>query len=207
MILTLFMRELSLGLRARSGAWATLAFFFLLLALFAFTLTPEILNKSLLGVVTTALLLSSQLAVPQLFERDFNDGTLEQFWTLPIAPEWIVAAKLLAFWVMQLLPIVLLSPVVFYGLGIVVEWQSVVLQLGLFSWVVLSLHGLSAAFTIGSRAGALMQILIMLPFYIPAVVFVTSTGTIGAWVLGIMALIMVPATSWIAAQLLRQAID
>ncbi|MEY4693679.1 MAG: Heme exporter protein [Pseudomonadota bacterium] len=179
-------RELKLALR-RKSEWLSAVFFLVLVAaMFPLAIGPEPATLRLIGpgVLWVAALLSSMLSLGRLFEADHQDGSLEQM-ALSAAPlSWVVAAKLLAHWLVSGLPLVLLAPLlgVQFGLG----WEALgMLTLSLLIGTpVLSLLGsIGAALTLGVRGSGVLQSLLLLPLYVPVLVF--GTGAVDAQMRGL----------------------
>ena len=106
----LFTRDLALAYRRGGGALAAAGFCLVAFCVFAFALGPEVLHASAHAVLAVAVFLACLLALPGLFARDAQDGTLEQYLLAPAPLEALVAAKLAAFWCAFALPLLALTP-------------------------------------------------------------------------------------------------
>ena len=167
-------RDLLLALRRRSDVATALLFFVIVASLFPLGIgaEPNLLRGIAPGVIWVAALLSSMLSLARLFAADHADGTLEQM-VLSSAPlPVLVAGKIAAHWVVSGLPVVVLAPVL--GLQFDLDAEAlVVLTVGLLIGTpVLSLLGaIGAALTLGVRGGGALLSLLVLPLYIPTLIF------------------------------------
>ncbi|MFM2035263.1 MAG: Heme exporter protein [Pseudomonadota bacterium] len=182
----LVQRDVRLAFR-RKSEWLSGVFFFVLVAaLFPLAIGPEpaMLRAIGPGVLWVAALLASMLSLGRLFESDHQDGSLEQM-AMSAAPlSWLVTAKVVAHWLIAGLPLVLLSPLL--GLQFALDSHALgLLALTLLIGTpVLSLLGaIGAALTLGVRGGGVLQSLLLLPLYVPVLVF--GTGAVDAQVRGL----------------------
>jgi len=212
-------RDLRLALR-RKAEWLGAVFFFVLVAaLFPLAIGPEPTTLRLIGpgVLWVAALLASMLSLGRLFEADHQDGSLEQL-ALSAAPlPWLVSAKLLAHWLISGLPLVLLSPLLGLQLGLGPEALAMLALTLLIGTPVLSLLGaIGAALTLGVRGGGVLQSLLLLPLYVPVLVF--GTGAVDAQMRGLggqahvsvlLALLLATAalSPWACAAAVRLALE
>jgi heme exporter protein B len=178
-------RDLLLAVRRKSEVLTALFFFLIVSSLFPLGIGPEpaLLRKIGPGVLWVGALLATMLGLQRVFASDHADGTLEQM-VLSSAPlPLLVAGKIAAHWLVSGLPVVLLAPVL--GLQFDLDPQSlVVLTLGLLIGTpVLSLLGaIGAALTLGVRGGGALLSLLVLPLYIPTLIF--GAGAVQAQVSG-----------------------
>ncbi|WP_151719292.1 heme exporter protein CcmB [Gemmobacter serpentinus] len=173
-MIALLIRDLRLALRAGGGFGLGLAFFLLVAVLVPLGVGPEgtTLAKIAPGVLWVGALLACLLSLDRIFALDFEDGTLDLLATAPIPLEGVVAIKAFAHWLVTGLPLVLAAPV----LGVLLHLP----QAG-YGWLVLSLllgtPGLSAigafgaALTVGLKRGGLLLSLLVLPLYVPTLIF------------------------------------
>lgn len=197
-------RDLTLAYRRRSDVMTTLFFFIIVVSLFPFGVGPEpnLLRTMAPGILWVAALLASMLSLGRLFAVDHLDGTLEQM-LLGAAPlGLIVVAKVLAHWLVSGLPLVLIAPV----LGLMFDLpgdQLAVLTLSLLIGTpVLSLIGaVGAALTLGLRGGGVLVALLVLPLYVPVLIF--GAGAVGAQAaaIGAQSHLMLLAAFLVAASL------
>lgn len=206
----LFRRDLLIAFRRGGGTWATLAFCLIVFAVFAFSLGPKALHDNAGRVLAVAVLLSCLVSLPGLFERDFDDGTLEQYLVQPLALEWLVLAKLLAFWLTAAVPLIVLAPLLSLMGGLsAADAGALALALLLATPTLSAMGAVGAALTLGLRRGGITQALIVLPLYIPPLIFtatVLENSTAYALLAGIL-LIAVPVSCLLSTALLRLTAD
>ena len=179
-------RDLLLAWRRRTDVLATLFFFIIVVSLFPLSIGPEpqLLRTIAPGVVWVAALLASMLALGRTFGNDFQDGTLEQLLLTPQPLYLIVLAKVLAQWIVSEVPLVIVAPVLGLQFGLSQRTLWIMTVSLLLGTPVLSLIGsIGAALTLGLRAANVLVALLVLPLYIPVLIF--GTGAIEATVTGI----------------------
>ena len=183
---TVVMRDLLLAMRNRSDILTTLFFFIIAISLFPLGVGPELdtLREIAPGVFWVAALLASMLALERLFAIDYADGTLEQLLLTPQPTTVLVLAKVLAHWLITGVPLVLLSPL----LGLQYDLSSEAIQALMLTLLLgtpsLSLIGaIGAALTLGLRGGGVLVSLLVLPLYIPVLIF--GAGAVEATVSGL----------------------
>ena len=167
-------RDLLLALRRRSEVFTVLFFFIVVISLFPLGVgtEDEILKQMAPGVVWIAALLASTLALERLFLSDYEDGTLEQLVLAPTSLSVLVFGKIVAHWLLTGLPLVLISPLVglFYHLPL--DTVLIMMSVLLLGTPILSLLGaIAAALTLGLRGGGVLVSLLVLPLYIPVLVY------------------------------------
>lgn len=170
----LLLRELRLALRSGGGAGLGLAFFLIVVILIPFGVGPEpaLLTKIAPGTLWIAALLSCLLSLDRLFQADFEDGTLDILTISPIPLEGLVAIKALAHWLTTGLPLVVAAPILALTLNLPSEayfWLIASLAIGTPALSFLGTIG--AALTLGIRRGGLLLSLLVLPLYIPTLIF------------------------------------
>lgn len=167
-------REILLGARVPAEVINPLFFFVVVVSLFPLSLTPspETLKLIAPGVVWVAALLAVMLSLEGLFRRDHDCGALDQ---LLLSPELLVlpiSAKLLSHWLLTGLPLVLMAPVLGYMLHLPVEVLPVLCASLLLGTPTLTIIGaIGAALVLGSGRGGLLLALLILPLYVPVLVF------------------------------------
>jgi heme exporter protein B len=167
-------RDLKLAFRSRAELGVQLLFYVIVVTLFPLATTPE---RNLLatmgpGVLWVAALLASLLSLPRLFATDHADGTLEQIALSPYPLEALVSGKILAHWLTTGLPVVVLAPLL--GMQYYLDGESlIVLTTGLLIGTpILSLLGaIGAALTLGLKGGGGLLALLILPLYVPVLIF------------------------------------
>ncbi len=167
-------RDLLLALRRKSEVLTALFFFIIVVSLFPLGIGPEpaLLKKIAPGILWVAALLATLLGLPRLFAGDHADGTLEQLALSPSPLALLVTGKILAHWLVCGLPLVVLAPLL--GLQFDLDSDSLltlILAL-LLGTPILSLVGaIGAALTLGVRGGGVLLALLILPLYIPVLIF------------------------------------
>lgn len=173
-LVSILRRDLLLAMRRKAEVLTALFFFVIVSSLFPLGIGPEpsLLRKIGPGVLWVGALLATMLGLQRMFATDHADGTLEQM-VLSSAPlPLLVAGKIAAHWVVSGLPVVVLAPLL--GLQFDLDSEAlVVLTVGLLVGTpVLSLLGaIGAALTLGVRGGGALLSLLVLPLYIPTLIF------------------------------------
>ncbi|MGB0914337.1 MAG: heme exporter protein CcmB, partial [Phaeobacter italicus] len=179
----LLLRDLKLALRAGGGFGLGLAFFLIVTVLVPFSVGPqsELLARIAPGVLWLGALLACLLSLDRLLALDWEDGTLDLMATSPLPLEAVVTIKALAHWITTSLPLVLAAPV----LGILLnlptagfQWLVVSLLLGTPALSVIGTFG--AALTVGLKRGGLLLSLLVLPLYVPTLIFGAEAARRGA---------------------------
>ncbi len=174
-------RDLTLALRRRSDVLTTLFFFVIVVSLFPLGVgpEPELLRSMAAGILWVAALLASMLSLGRMFSLDYLDGTLEQMLLTPEPLPVIVLAKVLAHWLVSGLPLVLMSPVLALQFDLPQTLiGTLVLSLALGTPVLSLIGAIGASLTLGLRGGGVLVSLLVLPLYIPVLIF--GAGAIGA---------------------------
>ena len=174
MFLQVLRRELHLAARQRAELLMPLAFFVAAAGLFPLAVGPEPqqLRAIAPGVLWVTALLATLLAMPRLWAAEAHDGALEQ-WLLSPHALWLLSlAKMAGFWLVQMLPLVLLAPLLALMFGLPADTLPVLLgTLLLGTWVLCGLGALAAALTLGLRGGAVLLVVLVLPLAVPVLVF------------------------------------
>ncbi|KPN63351.1 Heme exporter protein B [Aliiroseovarius sp. xm-m-379] len=181
-MIALLIRDLRLAMRAGGGFGLGLAFFLIVSTLVPFGVGPEgdILSRIAPGILWVGALLACLLSLDRIFQLDFEDGSLDLLATSPIPLEGIVAVKALAHWLVTGLPLTLAAP--FFGALMQLEspgfsWIFVTLLLGTPALSMIGAFG--AALTVGLKRGGLLMSLLVLPLYIPTLIFGAEAATRG----------------------------
>ncbi len=167
-------RDLLLAMRRRSDVLTALFFFVIVVSLFPLGIGPELDTLRLIapGVFWVAALLASMLALEKLFLVDYQDGALEQMLLAPQPLSLLVLGKVVAHWLITGLPLVLLSPLLGLQYDLPGETIGVLVLTLLLGTPALSLIGaIGAALTLGLRGGGVLVSLLVLPLYIPVLIF------------------------------------
>jgi len=167
-------RDLVLALRRRADVLTTLFFFVIVVSLFPLGVGPEanLLRSMGPGVVWVAALLASMLSLGRLFSGDHRDGTLEQMLLTPQPLPLLVFGKVVAHWLSSGVPLVVMAPVLGMQFGLSQDAVLVLMATLLLGTPVLSMIGaIGAALTLGLRGGGVLVSLLVLPLYIPVLIF------------------------------------
>lgn len=179
----LLIRDLRLAFRAGGGFGLGLAFFLILVVLVPFSVGPQsaLLGTIAPGILWLGALLACLLSLDRLLALDFEDGTLDVLATAPLPLEAALAVKGLAHWITTGLPLVLAAP--FLGVLLNLPSQG-------FGWLVISLllgtpalsmiGTFGAALTVGIKRGGLLMSLLVLPLYVPTLIFGAEAARRGA---------------------------
>ncbi|MCL4160654.1 UNVERIFIED_CONTAM: hypothetical protein GTU68_048914 [Idotea baltica] len=176
-------RDLALAVRAGGGFGLGLAFFLIVVVLVPFAVGPESdgLRRIAPGVLWLGALLACLLSLDRIFALDFEDGSLELLATAPVPLEGVVAIKALAHWVTTGLPLTLAAPVLAVLLNLAPEgflWLVASLALGTPALSIIGAFG--AALTVGIKRGGLLMSLLVLPLYVPTLIFGAEVARRGA---------------------------
>ena len=172
--LALVKRDLLLAVREGGALGTALGFFLVVVALMPLGLGPDLvlLSRIAAGVLWIALLLAALLSLGRIFEADYEDGTLEIMATGPLPLEMVAAAKSLAHWISTGIPLALLAPVLGILLNLDVKAYPVLVATMLAGTPAVSFLGaIGAALTLKARRGGLLLALLVLPLYIPTLIF------------------------------------
>ena len=170
-------RELQIAMRKQAEILNPLWFFLIVITLFPLVIgpDPELLSRIAPGVAWVAALLSALLSFERLFRDDYIDGSLEQL-MLTSQPLVLTAlAKVLAHWLLTGLPLILLSPIAALLLSLEIPiWWALVLTLLLGTPVLSCLGAIGVALTVGLRKGGVLLSLLVVPVFIPVLIFSAS---------------------------------
>jgi heme exporter protein B len=167
-------RDLTLAWKRQADVLSTLFFFVIVVSLFPLGIGPEtqLLRSIAPGVVWVAALLASMLSLGRLFANDYQDGTLEQLLVTPQPLYLVVLGKVLAQWLVSEVPLVLIAPLLGIQFDLPPHTLFVLFVSLLIGTPVLSLIGsIGAALTLGLRGGGVLLALLILPLYIPVLIF------------------------------------
>jgi len=212
-------RDITLAMRRKAEVITAVFFFVVVAALFPLGIGPDMATLRLTapGILWIGALLACMLSMGRLFAADYADGTMEQMALSPNGLSVLVAAKILAHWCLSGLPLVLLAPI----LGLQFDLPTNALWVLTLSLLVgtplLSLIGaIGAALTLGVRGGDVLLSLLVLPLYVPALIF--GAGAVQAEMSGLgasahlsvltaMALVAAVFSPWASAAALRLALE
>lgn len=178
-------RDLTLAWRRRADVLSTLFFFVIVVSLFPLGIGPEttLLRTIAPGVVWVAALLASMLSLGRVFANDYQDGTLEQMLLTPQPLYLVVMGKVFAQWLVSEVPLVLIAPLIGVQFDLAPDTLLILFVSLLIGTPVLSLIGsIGAALTLGLRGGGVLISLLILPLYIPVLIF--GAGAVDASIAG-----------------------
>jgi heme exporter protein B len=172
--LAIIRRDLLLVFRRKSEVLTILFFFIIVTSLFPLGIGADsgLLRKIAPGIIWVAALLATILGLARLFASDYADGTLEQMALSPTPLVLLVGGKITAHWIVCGLPLVLLAPVIGIQFDLNSETLGTLILALLIGTPILSLIGaIGAALTLGVRGGGVLLSLLVLPLYIPVLIF------------------------------------
>jgi heme exporter protein B len=178
-------RDLILAWRRRANVLSTVFFFVIVVSLFPLGIGPEtqLLRLIAPGVVWVAALLASMLSLGRMFENDYQDGTLEQMLLTPQPVYLVVLGKIVAHWLIAEIPLVLIAPLLGMQFGLSRDTLLLLFVTLLLGTPVLSLIGsVGAALTLGLRGSGVLISILVLPLYIPVLIF--GAGAVEASIMG-----------------------
>ncbi|MEQ8256998.1 heme exporter protein CcmB [Roseovarius confluentis] len=170
----LLLRDIRLAVRAGGGFGLGLAFFLIVVVLVPFGVGPqsELLSRIAAGILWIGALLACLVSLDRIFALDWEDGSLDLLATAPLPMEAVAAIKGLAHWVTTGLPLVLAAPVLGVLLSLPAQgYGPLVLSLLLGTPGLSMIGAFGAALTVGLRRGGLLLSLLVLPLYVPTLIF------------------------------------
>ncbi len=212
-------RDLRLALRQSGDSLIVVAFFAIATVLFPFGVGPEaaVLARIAVGVVWVTALLAALLSLDRIFAMDFEDGTLDQLVLSGHPLPLVVLAKVAAHWLTTGVPLILLSPILAVTMRLpAAGYGTLILALVLGTPTVSLIGAVGAALVLGTRRGGVLLSLLVLPLYVPVLIFGTAAveaAIIGRptepmlMVLGGLALLALTLSPWAAGAALRQAVE
>jgi len=212
-------RELQIALRRKGDVLNVLVFFIVVGSLFPLGVGPEPnqLRAMAAGVAWIGALLAAVLSLPRLFAADYADGTLEQMLVSPLPLGMIVLAKVAGHWLLTGLPLTLAAPIIGLQYDLPPDVLGLLLVSLLIGTPVLSLLGVAgAALTLGVRGGGALLALLILPLFVPVLVFGAGAVTAGLTginpgahlsLLGAFLAVSSVVGPWAACAALRVALD
>jgi heme exporter protein B len=215
----LVQRDLRLALRQGGDAAMVVGFFVLATILFPFGVgpEPELLQRIAAGILWVTALLAALLSLERLFQADWEDGSLEALALMPLPLELQVLAKCLAHWLVTGLPLIVTAPLLGLLLHLDAAGYPALLAGLLLGTPTLSLIGaVGAALSLGARRGGVLLSLLVLPLYIPILIFGVGAieASIGGFaarphllLLGALLAGALPLSPLAAAAALRQALE
>ncbi len=174
---SLIQRDLRLAWRSRGELLNPVFFLILVIALFPLGVGPEgkLLARIASGTVWVAALLATMLSLDLIFRSDVEDGSMEQMFVSQTPLSWIVLGKVITHWLVTGLPLVLLAPLLAILMHLPQAGLVVLIQSLALGTPVLSLIGsVGVALTVGIRKGGMLLSLLVLPLYVPVLIFGTA---------------------------------
>lgn len=181
----LMRRDIKLAFSQGGATGMVLAFFLVAVTLFPFGVGPDldILARISVGVIWVTALLSCLLSLDRLFQADAEDGSLDDLALTPLSWEMIVFAKSIAHWVATILPLILLAPILGGLLNMAGDgYFMLVLSLIIGTPALSFIGAIGAALTLAIRRGGVLLALLILPLYIPTLIF--GVGAVEAAIAG-----------------------
>ena len=172
--LTIIKRDLNLSLSLRSGLLNMLGFFLIICTLFPLGLGPQkdLLQQVAPAIILIAILLTTTLSLPSVFDQDKEDGCLDQYFLLPILSSQLFLAKAISNWLSCALPLLLLTPLAMLFFNVSYDVFIKLIPVLFLSSLTVTLIGvMGAALAIGSRKNTMLVSVICLPLYIPVFIF------------------------------------
>jgi heme exporter protein B len=218
-LLWVLKRDLLVAMRRRGDLAATLFFFVMVASLFPMGVGPEpqMLRIMAPGIVWVAALLASTLSLNRLFASDYADGTLEQMLLSAEPLSLLVIGKMLAHWLISGLPLVLISPLIALQFDQpAVSYGPMLLALLLGTPLLSLIGGIGAALTLGIRGSGVLTTLLVLPLYVPVLIFGSSAVSSSAngmdisgqlSILAALLLLGMATTPWAISTALRIAVE
>ena len=170
-------RDLVLAMRRRSEIANPVLFFILVITLFPLGIgaQPKLLQAIAPGIIWVSALLATMLSLDSLFRSDFDDGSLEQLLLSPYPTSILVLGKITAHWLTTGLPLLVVAPLLAVFLGMPNQALSVLMLTLLLGTPILSLIGaVGVALTVGLRRGGMILSLLVLPLYVPVLIFASN---------------------------------
>lgn len=217
--IALLKRDLILAFRHRAELVNPLLFFVLVVTLFPLGTgaNSPLLQAMAPGVIWVAALLAAMLSLETIFRSDFEDGSLELLILSAHPTSVLVLAKVLAHWLVTGLPLIIIAPLLALFLGLDADVIGLLVLTLLLGTPVLSLIGAVAiALTVGLKRGGMLLAILILPFYVPVLIFATSAiemAMLGMpvsaqlWILTSMLFLAITLTPWPTAAALKMSLS
>ncbi|VAW91893.1 ABC transporter involved in cytochrome c biogenesis, CcmB subunit [hydrothermal vent metagenome] len=178
--ITILKRDLLLAIRHRAELLNPMLFFVLVIVLFQLGMRakPVVLITLAPAIIWIAALLSALLSLDHMFRSDMEDGALEQMIISTQPTSLLVLAKIIAHWIITGLPITLIAPILGMMLGLTFDAIKILFLTLLIGTPILSAIGsIGVALTVGLRRGGVLLSILVLPLYVPVLIFASQTVT------------------------------
>lgn len=217
--LIILQRDLILAIRHRAELMNPVLFFVLVVVLFPLGIGAEasILERIAPGIIWIAALLSALLSLDRIFRTDMEDGSLEQMLISAQPMSLLILAKIIAHWMITGLPVVLVGPLLALFLGLSVDGIETLFFTLLLGTPVLSAIGsVGVALTVGLRRGGVILSLLVLPLYVPVLIFASQAVDAAAAgfsaagpiaMLSALLLLSLSLTPWAASAALKMSVS
>lgn len=217
-VFTVLNRELRLAVRQSSDSVMVVAFFVIAVVLFPFGVGPEpnMLAKIGPGVIWVAALLAAMLSMERMFQADYEDGSLELLVLTPVPLELTVLAKVFAHWLTTGLPLMIATPLLAVMMNIPSEgWPVLLISLALGTPTLSLIGAVGAGLVLGARRGGVLLSLLVLPLFIPVLIFGVGSVDMAlngletkahTLLLGGIFLASLALTPWATAAAVREAV-
>ena len=176
-LMSILHRDLTLAMRQKADIFQPLTFFVLVITLFPIAVgpSPDTLQKIGPGVIWVAAILSALLGMERLFRDDFVDGVLEQLQLSQLSLAWVMFVKVFAHWLVTIVPLILISPLLALFLNLSMSMYWALLGTLLLGTPIISLLGaVAVALTVGLQRGGILLALVIIPVFIPLLIFATA---------------------------------
>ena len=173
----IFKRDLHIAFKQKAELVQPLMFLLMVVTLFPLGVSPapETLQRIGPGVIWIAAILSSLLAMERLFRDDFQDGALEQYMLSGMALPAVSAVKVVVHWLVSFVPLLILSPLLAMFLNLTYDMYIALMLTLLLGSPLLSLVGaIAVGLTVGLQKGGVLLALLLIPVFIPLLIFATS---------------------------------
>jgi len=201
-------QSVRLAFRKGGGAFGACAFYIIVMTMFTFALGAQAMAQYGAAAMCISLLLATITSLPLLFERDYEDGSMEQLLLQPYMLELIVLAKICGQFISHIFPIIAVSPILAIMSGMSSEQiYNAIFVLFLAAPSMVALGAISAALTLGSKRGGLLQALIIMPLYIPILIFAATNGEGSTMFLSAIICVSIPLSCSACGALIRFSVE
>lgn len=173
----IFKRDMQVAFKQKAELVQPLMFLLMVVTLFPLGVSPspDTLQRIGPGVIWIAAILSSLMAMERLFRDDFQDGSLEQYMLSGMPLPAVSAVKVAAHWLVSFVPLLLLSPLLAMFLNLTVDMYIALVLTLILGTPLLSLIGaIAVGLTVGLQKGGVLLALLLIPVFIPLLIFATS---------------------------------
>lgn len=205
MFSTLLKRDLRSAWLSGGGAANGVAFFGMSYALTVMAFSPEQVDMLRQPLLAICLLLTVMLSLPALLDEDVRDGTMEQYFLLPLSQSWLMSIKMFAYWLGHVVPVLLLALLI----QLAEQGDADILRLTLMSLWLTALGSISAVIAFLQAKGTVARALIIIPLYLPALIAATLMDHSNAMLMlqAAIALVLWPLAAFIGGYLLHLLVE